>query len=296
MIKVRDSRTVRALVKLQWPMIGIFILATSMGTPPVHSAQSTGSTNTATSKDDFRFEVFSIKKNKSISMSGGDKLLPNGYHAGGLTLWQLIMLAYVPQPPIYWLQVKMQNLPDWGVKEYYDIDARIADKDIPAWKAQTGSKNDLLRAALRNALKDQCKLAVHLIPIEIPYYSIVVGKQGAKLNVSAPGTQVQGVGLSYGGVMTITQHDGIQVRTFHAATMKSLAAILTISSPYHPVQDKTGLNGQYDFSLQERNSGDQTDGTQLSNWPINHLGLELKPDKGPSYTPVIDHIERPNSN
>jgi uncharacterized protein (TIGR03435 family) len=158
-----------------------------------------------------------------------------------------------------------------------------ASKDISVWKAQDNSNYVLLSAALRSALKERCKLALHIIPGEAQYYSIVVGKQGAKLNASVLGaeTQTPSVELPFGGLMTITHHDGIQVRTFHAATMKSLAAALTMNSPSRPVQDKTGLTGRYDFSLQQRSSADQTDqmddpGAALNRWPIGHLGLALK--------------------
>jgi uncharacterized protein (TIGR03435 family) len=236
-------------------------------------------------------------------MPGGAELLPNGYRATGLTLWQLIMYAYSQQAPMYWSQVKTQNLPDWANTEYYAVDARVASKDISVWKAQDNSNYVLLSAALRSALKERCKLALHIIPGEAQYYSIVVGKQGAKLNASVLGaeTQTPSVELPFGGLMTITHHDGIQVRTFHAATMKSLAAALTMNSPSRPVQDKTGLTGRYDFSLQQRSSADQTDqmddpGAALNRWPIGHLGLALKLDKGSSSTLVIDHIERPDKN
>lgn len=278
-------------------MIGTLALAGEIDAQTSSGSQSAKPSGSTTSKDNVSFEVFSIKRNKSIHMPGGGELLPDGFRATGLTLWELIMYAYGPPSLLDWSQVKIQNLPDWASDEFYDVDARVASKDVLAWSAQKGIHRELLDEAMRIALKERCKLALHIIPSEIPYYSLVVTKQGAKLDASVPGSQPpkQGVPLPYGGIMTPSRHDGLQVWTFHAVTMQSLAAFLT--NPI-PVQDKTGLTGQYDFSLQELSRDNQADdpGGQLSRWPISKLGLTLKSDKGPSLTLVIDHIERPDQN
>lgn len=276
------------------------MLAVAIDAQAPLGGQSTKPSSTTATKDDFKFEVFSIKRNKSISMGGDADLLPDGYRATGVSLWDLIMYAYGPESPFYWPNVKIQNFPDWGNSDFYAVDARVADEDIPAWKAQDVNHPDLFRAALRSALRERCRLALHVIPVESPSYSLVVGKHGAKLNASVPGAQVpkQHFVLPFGGVMTTTKQDGITVRTFYGATMQSLASILTIDSRCRPVQDKTGLTGQYDFSLQQLNRDDQTadSDTPLNRWSISDLGLALKPDKSSSFTLVIDHIERPDQN
>jgi uncharacterized protein (TIGR03435 family) len=98
------------------------------------------------------------------------------------------MYAYDSQPMMYWSQVRMQNLPGWANTEFYDVDARIAAKDIAAWSAQNERNHERFRDALRSALKERCKLALHAVPSEMSYYSLVVAKQGAKLKASVPDT------------------------------------------------------------------------------------------------------------
>jgi uncharacterized protein (TIGR03435 family) len=72
------------------------------------------------------------------------------------------------------------------------------------------------------------------------------------------------------------------------------------SYPRLPVQDQTGLTGQYDLVLQHPDplpsgSGDD-DSNSTRSWDVESIGLQLKPIKITTDTLVIDHIERPSEN
>jgi uncharacterized protein (TIGR03435 family) len=77
-----------------------------------------------------------------------------------------------------------------------------------------------------------------------------------------------------------------------------LARFLGVFSAGRPVRDKTGLTGSYDFTLQpvdnEPARGD--DPEVMHHYPIEPLGLTLKPGKETRSKLVIDHMEKPSAN
>ena len=77
--------------------------------------------------------------------------------------------------------------------------------------------------------------------------------------------------------------------------MEDLAAFLTLTT-VRPVQDRTGLTGRYEFTIQAIEHPSQDPDELPENWPISQLGLELKPGKVPGRTLIIDHIEKPSQN
>ena len=74
--------------------------------------------------------------------------------------------------------------------------------------------------------------------------------------------------------------------------MGMLATLLTQVRPDNPVIDKTGLTGEYDFTL----SWDDMNGPALSTALQEQLGLRLQPQKVPVSLFVIDSAERPTEN
>ena len=72
----------------------------------------------------------------------------------------------------------------------------------------------------------------------------------------------------------------------------------------HPVVDKTGIEGSYDFPLDWMGKAAYLAAKSNPDGPmavsmfdaIEELGLKLEPAKGPIQTLVIDHIEKPSEN
>jgi uncharacterized protein (TIGR03435 family) len=250
-------------------------------------AQGADGVSNATTKD-IKFEVFSIHPSQANAALGGMDVTPNGFKAT-MNLWSLIMLAFNPQLPLYWKDVKIQNAPQWLSGDSYSIDARVADEDVAVWKTQ-GRESEVVRGALRAALKERCKLQLHVTPIEVPYLDLVVGKHGPKLKEATPGVTAptRAMRLSDGGFILL----GSTERQFFNVSMNDLAIRLTAWSRDIPVQDKTGLTGRYDFTLPVDNS-EETD--PLDRMPVTNIGLALRPGKGQAYTLTIDQIEKPDA-
>ena len=78
--------------------------------------------------------------------------------------------------------------------------------------------------------------------------------------------------------------------------MEDLARFLGMGSPGRPVRDKTGLTGRYDFTLELIDEPGHRNQDALYNYPVDHLGLALKPGKETRAKLVIDHIEKPSAN
>ena len=80
-----------------------------------------------------------------------------------------------------------------------------------------------------------------------------------------------------------------------------------LQSEGRPVIDRTGLTGNYDFTLSflpdsARNASPDNLPPELRDRPSlfdalkEQLGLKLQPEKGPVEYLVIDHVERPSAN
>ncbi len=153
-----------------------------------------------------------------------------------------------------------------------------------------------LRSALRTALEERCKLALHITPVEVPYWNLVVGKHGVTLKETVPGAikPVPGKTSAAGKGFHI---DDNGKRQFVGVSMPELAIPLMRLTHEYPVQDKTGLTGRYDFTLpwyDPRQYPDISD--PLERMLLDSVGLALEMGKGPGYTIDIDHIERPSEN
>ena len=197
----------------------------------------------------FKFEVLSLKPTGRGPSVGVSAPTPNGFSAKAL-LYQVVLFAYGPPCPISQpncAPTEIRNLPNWS-GDVYAFDARVSQADLTAWQNQ-GKNYDLLRAALRAALTERCKLVLHKEPKQQPMMELVIAKGGPRLKAADPGATLPiGVKLEGGGVTTgINQ--GRAGWNFYGASMLDLAYFLNIVCPGAPVRDRTGLTGRYDFTL-----------------------------------------------
>lgn len=290
------------MVRISFPFVAVSLAVapflsfsaaaqSSQGTPSIqysHSGQP---------EKELKFEVLSIRPIRLPlgAMQGIPNPTPNGFFTTTANLWQLVVFAYGPPEPAWmWTSVKIDNEPSW-FREYYAIDARVAQADLKAWQSQS-SDHELLRSALRAALKERCKLAIHEQPSKERIYELVLAKAGPKLKAAAPGSTLPvGVKLESGGVMTGgIGASGRDDWTFHGATMRDLALNLSRVSARIPVRDRTGLTGRYDFSV--RPAQLEPDEERVYSYPVDHLGLRLRPGTENRPILVIDHVERPTPN
>ncbi|MGP8259378.1 MAG: TIGR03435 family protein [Acidobacteriaceae bacterium] len=269
----------------------------------------------------YAFDVISIRQNTTPmqmmrAQTGPPQFGPtaDGYHMSNMSMIVPIITAYVPQAggAASYTFDQIKGLPDWTNSERYDIDARIADEDRVEWQ-KPESQKVMLRAMLQAMFTERCKMTVHREVKEVGVSSLVVAKGGPKFKETDPTVEhPDGVKLPWGGVMVMNFSNGANgTMSFYGATMSSFASTMSMfGNGGRPIQDKTGLTGNYDITLKigemmmGPQQGDQQNGPAAAADPggsitsllQDQLGLKLQSEKGQVETLVIDHMERPSEN
>ncbi|HEY6250018.1 MAG TPA: TIGR03435 family protein [Candidatus Angelobacter sp.] len=250
------------------------------------------------------FEVASIKPNKADDQRMMFRMTPDGFSASGVPLKLLIEFAYNIK------DFQISGGPGWIDSERYDIDAKMDEANIEAIKKMPRDQAvEQRRLMVQSLLADRFKLKVTHSNKELPIYALVVAKNGPKLvqaadTSSAPG----GPGPQSQLRFTPGELSGTGIR------MSGLANQLSREIG-RKVVDKTGLQGNYDFTLHwtpDRPAdgpggpgsagapGDapapDSSGPSVFTALQEQLGLKLESQKGPVETLIIDSIEKPSEN
>jgi uncharacterized protein (TIGR03435 family) len=257
----------------------------------------------------FEYEVASIKPSKPGAVGGGIKNLPgpgpvsDTFSARNLLLTASIQIAYGIPPGAE--DGRLVGAPDWLNSERYDIEAKMDPAVVEALqKLSVDARVAAQRQMLQALLADRLKLVIHRETKEAQVYSLVIAKNGPKLQESKPNdADPRLTSQGRGGSLSLT---GQEVPIVLLVT--ALTRLLN-----RPVFDKTGLTGTYDFTLtwtpddsQAQTPPGVTANGQPpppdSNGPTiftaiqDQLGLKLESGKRPVEIIVIDHVERPSGN
>ena len=258
------------------------------------------------------FEVASIREDLSGSYHSSISDNGDSYRIENVSLREVIMSAWGAR-------TKSQVLggPDQLMGERIDINARISEDDMARMKKlpPTDSRRQQY-LMLQALLADRFHLKVHIESREMPVFALVLAKAGPKLHASAPApaaTDPQADKPKPHG-------DGIWMRnnSKHAelngyrSTIDALASVLSDRPDTEGrfVINKTGLSGNYDYSLQwapeylsarvVNSSTSLADtgpsGPSLFTALEDQLGLKLESEKAPVEVLVIDHVEPPSAN
>ena len=273
-----------------------------------------------------QLEVASIKPNKSSDNRVMLGIQPGGrFTATNVTLRMLIRNAYQLQ------EFQITGGPNWIADERFDIVAKAETGDGigDPFRAEANGQPSRGQLMIRALLADRFKLVVHNEDKEMPIYALVLargdGKLGPQLKVSEtdcaamiaagrgrgrgpmpppgppqPGTPMQ-CGIRIGpGNMAVGGSPMTQVAT----SLAMFAGRIVV--------DKTGLAGNYDFTLswtpdQMPGAGQRPpgapepppidpNGPSLFTAVQEQLGLKLDSQRGPVAMLVIDRAERPTEN
>lgn len=244
------------------------------------------------------FEVASVKA--SDPNADGPRLM---YKADGIAMSDF-PLALVFRYAFNIEDDRLIGLPAWVKSSHFDIDAKVTPEDAPKLKRLSYAQRNTMMAGL---LVDRFGLKYHRETRELPVYELVVAKGGVKMQAAKaqdPATAVHG--MSYGAPTEIDST---------AAKVGKLAQMLSVRLG-RTVVDKTGLTGDFDFTLTwtpdiappaaapqggassapNNGSGDDPDSPSLFTALKEQLGLKLVSAKDREEVIVIDHIEPPSAN
>jgi uncharacterized protein (TIGR03435 family) len=285
----------------------------------------------ATKKDFKEFDVASVKENRgdepmqmqsNFPLGPGDAYVRNGGHlmATNLPLADYILFAYKVQPnqgpPL------VKQMPDWVLTARYDIQAKVDGEP---------GKDDM-RAMMRALLAERFALKIHTEMRETSVLDMELAKPGVlgkTLRVHAaddmscpkdvdpnrmkgeaePGKETaDGFPVACGIIvgMKASTPGGVKLGARNVPIKPFADGAMFFGSLGKPVVDKTGLTGNYDFTLEFARDAsmfpggpgpapDETEQTFL-NALTAQMGLKVKADKGQAAVLVLDRVERPSAN
>ncbi len=256
------------------------------------------------------FEVASVKAATPPNAGAPPMVMKGGPGTGdpGQITWNNVTMRTVLLRA-YGIRNYQLVAPKWTDAERYDIAAKIPP----------GASPEEFRAMLQNLLKERFKLQARQEEKESPVYSLLVGKNGPKLQESkqiappeTPAAPVQPGGrirlvdgfppLPPGPGMAAILLNGGWRLSARAQSMINLADYLS-SQMSRQVNDLTGLKGVYDFHLvylpenmmaarppgaEPRPDSEDDVFTALA----QQLGLKLEPGKGPVRMVFVDALEK----
>jgi uncharacterized protein (TIGR03435 family) len=245
----------------------------------VASAQQSSPAPPATAATPFSYEAVTIKPDRS-GREGYWRFTPDGFTTGGMPASNLIRNAFGVL-----MEDQVVGLPRWAGSDPIEVQARMDAGTAAALAKLSPEQNSKQRKfMMQSLLADRFALRFHHESKELPIYELTVTKGGGKL--TRLHTEEQGSGVYSRGKIDV-----------HAISTENLAANLSFIVG-RIVEDKTGLAGNYSFTLEFAPSGADASDPRPSLFTAleEQLGLRLVPSKGPVDVIVIDHIERPTEN
>ena len=235
---------------------------------------------------------------------------PDSFMAKNQTLHELIRLAYGVQDN------QISGGPDWISTAMFNIEAKLDSSAAAELEKLSPEQRKAARdLMLQNLLADQFKVAIHRESKLLPAYVMVIAKNGPKIQAAKPGdTYPNGImlnGLPAGPQKFAFAPDGF---TAQALPMSFVAERLAMHLN-QPVVDRTGLTGDYDFTLKFSSDGAMPDHkemhggkeTAVHTLPVSstmtallaaiedQLGLKLEPQTIPMPVLIVDRAENPSA-
>ena len=182
--------------------------------------------------------------------------------------------------------------PDWLSDIRFDVTAIVPP----------GTTKEQFLLMQQNLLATRLGLVIHHEKREMPVYELIVAKGGSKLKAAAPPENSDATPsfdkdgfpvLSPGHISYVSNGKTAKIQS-SADTMEHFATLLA-GQLGAPVQDATGLTGNYDFTLRiiPGTPGPEDDpGLSLESALPQQLGLTLRHTKGQVDILVVDHVEK----
>jgi uncharacterized protein (TIGR03435 family) len=239
-----------------------------------------------------RFDVATIKPNSANDDRFAYVGLPGGtLIATGVPLKMLIMEAYGVKA------FQISGEPGWVDTERWDLEAKVEGVQGRLSSPQHGTM-------LRALLEDRFQLRVRREVKEMLVFALVVGKGGSKLTLHTGEPPPPGQAIRSGRGLFSVKKGGTALLATQLERQLSRKVI-----------DKTGLRGEYDYTLEwmpePGQGGPESLGLppQIDDPPIadsdrpsiftalqEQLGLRLDKERGPVEIIVIDSVEKPSVN
>jgi bla regulator protein BlaR1 len=256
------------------------------------------------------YEVASIKPEKSSGDMFSVMNTPDGFTAN-TTLQMLIRVSYGVQ------DFQISGAPNWVNSDKYNVEAKMDKGTVDELRKLGEDQQEPARERMLQALlAERFKLTLHRETKELPVYSLVIAKNGPKLDGAKPGDAdsddfkgpdgqpVKGGHFIRMGMGQLTGHDLGMAEMVHVLSQQLGRTVV----------DNTGLKGNYNWTLKwtpdqsapmfkgpegghaTDNTASADSGPSIFTAIQEQLGLKLESKKGPVEILVIDHVEKPSEN
>ncbi|HEY4365355.1 MAG TPA: TIGR03435 family protein [Bryobacteraceae bacterium] len=189
--------------------------------------------------------------------------------------------------------------PDWLSTARFEIDAKLP----------SGAGTDQIPEMFQALLEERFGLTWRSDTKEMQVYSLLVGKDGAKLKPAErqPEGQPQAMGTD-GKPRAAVIYSGSPAGVTLTAHSASILTLVGVASRFttRPVVDETGIDGLYDFVLTfapeetkflpgsppDRPAGTAADPAPTLSEAVKQYGLRIEPRKSAVPMFVVTHIDR----
>jgi bla regulator protein BlaR1 len=263
-------------------------------------------------KPAFAFEVATIKPGDAGSDPRRRMMMSLGrFTTKNMPLREVIMFAYDAKSTS-----QISGYPDWVGSALYDIDAKEDEATTAALeKLPMEERVRQVRLMVQSLLAERFQLKVSQQMKEIPVYALVIAKGGPRLKQSTAaqpsngtppaGEQPRGGGIFNAGPGEL-RSNGATLDFFASGPLSRVP-----ETDGRVVINKTGLAGNYDFTLKWTPEGGETAlGGPAGTAPAaadnsapglftalqEQLGLQLVSQKGAVETLVVESINKPTAN
>lgn len=267
------------------------VIGLALAVGPIAFAQNAAPASASAKPPEF--EVVTLKPTDhaaGVMHLVGVQLTKDQLIMNAITLKGLVCVAYsIP----HW---ELAGGEPWTEKEYYDFVAKLPQDGI-SYNPRHGNydiADEHIREMLQAMLAERFQLKFHR---ETKTGTISILEQSGKPLLLVP-TQTRAAkpdGNGFGGTGAV-EGKGLGL---YNTSMPQFANFLSGNILHHPVIDKTGLDGGYDFQSKTIvTEEDIRSGNTTSMWApaIREMGLKLTEATGPVETFVIDHAEQPSAN
>jgi uncharacterized protein (TIGR03435 family) len=225
---------------------------------------------------------------------------PDGFKREGTTLRGMVSYAYGVPSSVKGL---VQGGPAWMPTQAFDVRIKVDPATTERWsKLPQQAVDEERRAVERDLLAERFHLKVHRELREMPAFVLTIAKSGSKLQPPVAETD-----LPAGLPQSRINHLGSGHMEGHSALISNLSRSLMAEpeADGRPIVDKTGLTGQYDFTLRWTpfapgpGAASVDPAEQLPSLFAaleEQLGLKLIVHKEQVEVIVVDSVEKPSEN
>jgi uncharacterized protein (TIGR03435 family) len=233
-----------------------------------------------------QFEVADLKLSRPGETQRFRRLPGGRVEIGAMPLQSLLLYGFtLPES-------RVENLPKWLETDTYDLSAKAPSPDLDT---------ESLRVMVQSLLADRFQLKTHYEDRPQPVYVLTAPKHATKLTESDGSVRSNcKSGAGEAGQVTLT------CRNMTMAQFATKIGDFAGSYFDHPVIDKTGLTGAYDFMISWTSKGrylgdgaadassspDPPGGVTAFQAVEKLLGGKVESQKQPRPVLVIDHIDR----